>query len=104
MQNRENTVPSTSSEVTSPQISPIWCRASRMSCVTNSVETPAIQGFLEGLVVAEVGDEGGGGVGCVGCGGVGEGCGDFGEAEAVAGADGEGAGRGEALSAGEALG
>ena len=41
MQNRENTVPSTSSEVTSPQISPIWCRASRMSCVTNSVETPA---------------------------------------------------------------
>lgn len=62
------------------------------------------QGFLEGLVVAEVGDEGGGGVGCVGCGGGGEGCGDFGEAEVVAGADGEGAGRGEALPAGEVIG
>ena len=43
------------------------------------------QGFLEGLVVAEVGDEGGGGVGD---GGGGKGCGDFGQAEAVAGADG----------------
>lgn len=62
------------------------------------------QGFLEGLVVAEVGDEGGGGVGCVGCGGGGEGCGDFGQAEAVAGADGEGAGGGEAIPAGEVLG
>ena len=59
------------------------------------------QGFLEGLVVAEVGDEGGGGVGCVGYGSGGEGCGDFGQAEAVAGADGEGAGGGEALPAGE---
>lgn len=62
------------------------------------------QGFLEGLVVAEVGDEGGGGVGCVGDGGGGEGCGDFGQAEAVAGADGDGAGGGEALPAGEVIG
>ena len=62
------------------------------------------QGFLEGLVVAEVGDEGGGGVGCVGDGGGGEGCGDFGQAEAVAGTDGEGAGGGEAIPVGEVLG
>lgn len=62
------------------------------------------QSFMEGLVVAEVGDEGGGRVGSVGCGGGGEDCGDFGQAEAVACADGEGAGGGEALPAGEVLG
>ena len=74
-----------------------------MSCVTNGAGE-GFQGFLEGLVVAEVGDEGGGGVGCVGCGGGGKGCGDFGQAEAVAGADDDGAGGGEALPAGEVLG